>query len=38
MNVEGIVALAIAHRAFAVLFLATLVVLFIHKAVTAKKN
>ena len=38
MNVENIVALAIAHRAFAVLFLATLVVLFIHKAVTAKKN
>ena len=38
MNVEGIVALEIAHKACAVLFLVLLIVLFVHKAATSKKN
>lgn len=38
MNIEGIVALEIAHKACAVIFLASLVALFIHKIITANKN
>ena len=38
MNVEGIVALEIAHKACAALFLVSLIVLFVHKAATSKKN
>ena len=38
MNVEGIVALEIAHKACAVLFLVLLIVLLVHKAATSKKN
>ena len=37
MNVEGIVALEVAHKASAVLFMALIIVLFVHKAVTNKK-
>ena len=37
LNVHGIVALAIVHRASAVLFLALLVVLLVSKAVSNKK-
>ena len=37
MNVHGIAALAIIHKASAVLFMALLIVLFTHKAVTNKK-
>ena len=37
MNVHGIAALAIIHKASAVLFMALLIVLLIHKAVTNKK-
>ena len=37
MNVHGIVALSIAHKASAVLFVVALVALFIHKLVTNKK-
>lgn len=38
MNVRGIAALGIAHRAFAGLFVALLVVLFGLKAIAAKKS
>ena len=37
MNVHGIVALAIIHKISAVLFMALIIVLFTHKAVTNKK-
>jgi hypothetical protein len=37
MNVHGIVALAIIHKASAVLFMALMIVLLTHKAVTNKK-
>ena len=37
MNVRGIVALSIIHKASAALFMVLIVVLFIHKAVTNKK-
>ena len=37
MNVHGIVALSIAHKASAVLFVVALVALFIHTLVTNKK-
>ena len=37
MNVRGIAAIAIAHKAAAALFGVLLVVLFVHKLVTAKK-
>ena len=37
MNVHGIVALAIVHKVSAVLFMALIIVLFTHKAVTNKK-
>ena len=37
MNVHGIAALAIIHKASAVLFMALLIVLLTHKAVTNKK-
>ena len=37
MNVHGIVALAIIHKVSAVLFMALIIVLFTHKAVTNKK-
>ena len=37
MNVHGIAALAIVHKVSAVLFAALLVVLFVHKLVSAKK-
>jgi hypothetical protein len=38
MNVKGVAPLAIAHKACGALFLVALIVLFVHKAVTAKKN
>ena len=38
MNVHGIAALAIVHRACAALYLATLVILFLHKLIRAKQN
>ena len=38
MNVHGIVALGIIHKVSAVLFMALLIVLFTHKAVTNKKG
>lgn len=38
MNVEDILPLEIAHKAFAALFLATLIVLFAIKIVAAKKS
>ena len=38
MNIDGIVALAIAHKVFAVLFVVALVVLFVHKLVVTKKS
>ena len=37
MNVHGIAALAIIHKASAVLFMALIIVLLVHKAVTNKK-
>ena len=37
MNVHGIVALAIIHKASAILFMALMIVLLTHKAVTNKK-
>lgn len=37
MNVSGVAALAIIHKVSAVLFVVGLVVLFVHKLVTAKK-
>ena len=37
MNVEGIVALEIAHRAFAALFVVLLVVLFVHKLIAKNR-
>ena len=37
MNVYGIVALAVIHKVSAVLFMALILVLFTHKAVTKKK-
>ena len=37
MNVHGIVALAIVHKVSAVFFIALIIVLFTHKAVTNKK-
>ena len=37
MNVHGIAALAVVHKVCAALFLVLLVVLFVHKLVTAKK-
>ena len=37
MNVEGIVALGIAHRVFASAFLALLVAVFVHKLIVSKK-
>ena len=37
MNVHGIVALAVIHKVSAVLFMALIIVLFTHKAVTTKK-
>ena len=37
MNVHGIVALAIIHKASAALFVTTLAVLFVHKLITSKK-
>ena len=37
MNVRGIVALAVIHKVSAVLFMALIIVLFTHKAVTNKK-
>ena len=37
MNVHGIVALAIIHKVSAVLFMALMIVLFTHKAITNKK-
>ena len=37
MNVDGIVALAVIHKVSAVLFMALIIVLFTHKAVTNKK-
>ena len=38
MNVHGIAALSIIHKASAALFVILLVVLFVHKLVTAKKS
>jgi hypothetical protein len=38
MNVEGLAALAIAHKASAVLFMALIIVVLVHKAVTNKKS
>ena len=38
MNVHGIVAVPIIHKVSAVLFMALIIVLFTHKAVTNKKN
>lgn len=37
VNVHGVVALAVVHKVSAALFVALLIVLFIHKAVTNKK-
>ena len=37
MNVHGIVALSVIHKAGAVLFMALIIVLFTHKALTNKK-
>jgi hypothetical protein len=37
MNVQGIAALAIVHKASAALFAVLLVVLFVHKLIAAKK-
>ena len=37
MNLQGIAALAIAHKVLATLFLILLVVLFVHKMVASKK-
>jgi hypothetical protein len=37
MNVHGIAALALIHRAGAVLFVITLVILFVHKLIQSKK-
>ena len=37
MNVHGVVALAIAHKASAALFVILLVALFVHKLITLKK-
>ena len=37
MNVHGIAALAIIHKASAVLFMALIIVLLVHKAITNKK-
>ena len=37
MNIEGIVALEVAHKASAVLFMVLIIVLLVHKAVTNKK-
>ena len=37
MNVHGIAALSIIHKASAVLFMVLLIVLFVHKMVTSKK-
>jgi hypothetical protein len=38
MNVEGIVALSILHKVSAGLFLALLVILFVHKLIVKNKN
>ena len=38
MNVKGIAILGIAHRVFAILFIALLVLLFAHKAIADKKS
>lgn len=37
MNVHGIAALAVIHKVSAVLFMALIIVLFAHKAITNKK-
>ena len=37
MNVHGIVALSIIHKASAALFMVLLIILFVHKALTNKK-
>ena len=37
MNVHGIVALAVLHKVSAVLFMALIIVLFVHKVATNKK-
>jgi hypothetical protein len=37
MNVHGVAALALIHRAGAVLFVVTLVILFVHKLIKSKK-
>lgn len=37
MNVSGILALAIAHRVFAALFVVLLIAAFVHKFITEKK-
>ena len=38
MNISGIVALAVIHKASAMLFLALLVVLFVYKAASSKRT
>ena len=38
MNVSGVAALALLHKAFAALFVVLLVALFIHKLIAAKKT
>ena len=38
MNVEGIAALAIVHKAGAALFVALLAILLVHKLIASKKN
>ena len=38
MNVKGIVALAIVHKAGAALFVASLAILLVHKLIASKKN
>lgn len=38
MNVHGIAALSIIHKVSAVLFVVLLIVLFVHKLATAKRN
>ena len=37
MNVQGLIAVAIIHKVSATLFVASLVVLFVHKLITSKK-
>ena len=38
MNVEGVIALSVAHKVCAALFMALLIVLLTHKAATSKKG